>query len=260
MLSIKHNCRLCLKAVCSKCGVETKTFSPTLVGVSGHRNTTIDVKCCKSCRNALSALERQQMLQKWRSKCVNSPDRRQNFADKFLHSPRFRAFTDKYEQAHRAKSKVLECVAVLDDVVAAIGPRDMPGLGAASAVPTDKLQQLSKSEKSLVLALQEYQDLVAQIGKIMESFAKPASPEASDPGVEGAEFRFLSYLRQSMIAFLTENRKLITHYKVLKQGMGVEDQNGPPKIAAPPTSPVSSSQNPLQSAPSNSSAAADPGP
>lgn len=70
MLSIKHNCRLCLKAVCSKCGVDTKAFSPTLVGISGQRNSTVEVKCCKSCREALAALERQQMLQKWRVKYV----------------------------------------------------------------------------------------------------------------------------------------------------------------------------------------------
>lgn len=114
----------------------------------------------------------------------------------------------------------MDCISALDSLVAELGARDVTG---ANAIPVEKLQPLAAAEKRLVAALQEYQELIAQIAKIMETMAPAAAAQDRRPD-ESAEYRFLMFLRQRMIAFLTENRKLITHYKMLQQNLQGPEQ------------------------------------
>lgn len=144
----------------------------------------------------------------------------------------------------------MSCVAALDKLVGSLGPQTN-----ASSVPVEKLQEISKAEQALVAALQEYQELVGVIGRFMEAVLKQQNSQAATEGAaataESAEHRFLSYMRQSMLNFLTENRKLITHYRVLHQGiLSAPDAPKPaqqPAVSSVPPQPQSPQQQQPQS-------------
>jgi hypothetical protein len=87
--------------------------------------------------------------------------------------------------------------------------------------------EAAKLESALMNFIHEYQMALQQVQKLIAAETlRAADPKTGRIVETTAEMRMLSSMKASMASFLMDNRKLLSHYKVLREGLAAASRPG----------------------------------